>query len=68
MYREGWRKVCWGACFWYSLDTAVPVLRLREAPYEEPWSGCVKYYFYVHRIAGYVIALCLVALLTRLLG
>ena len=68
MYREGWRKVRWGACFWYSLDTAVPVLRLREAPYEEPWSGCVKYYFYVHRIAGYVIALCLVALLTRLLG
>ena len=68
MYREGWRKVRWGACFWYSLDTAVPVLRLREAPYEEPWGGCVKYYFYVHRIAGYVIALCLVAVLTRLLG
>ena len=66
--REGWRKVRWGSCFWYSFDTAVPVLRLREAPYEELWSGCVKYYFYLHRILGYVIALCLVAVLTRLVG
>ena len=68
MRREGWKEVRWGTCFWYSLDTAVPVLRLREAPYDEPWSGCVKYYFYVHRISGYVIALCLIAVLTRLLG
>ena len=66
--REGWRKVRWGTCFWYSLDTAVPVLRLRDGPYEEPWSGCIKYYFYVHRILGWVIALCVVAVLTRLLG
>lgn len=68
IHRDGWRKVHWGTCFWYSLDTAVPVLRLREAPYDEPWGGFVKYYFYVHRISGYVIALCLVAVLTRLLG
>ena len=66
--REGLRKVHWASCFCYSLDTAVPVLRLRETPYEEPWSGCVKYYVYLHRILGYVIAPCLVAMLTRLLG
>ena len=68
MRREGWRNVRWGTCFWYSLDTAVPVLRLQEAPYEEPWSGFVKYYFYIHRIFGYAIALTLIAVLTRLLG
>ena len=62
------RKVSWGNCFWYSLDTAVPVLRLREEPYDEPWNGWIKVYFYVHRIAGYVIALWLVAVLTRLVG
>lgn len=68
MRREGLKEVRWGTCFWYSLDTAVPVLRLQEAPYEEPWTGFVKYYFYVHRILGYVIALTLIAVLTRYLG
>ena len=57
-----------GKCFWYSLDTVVPFLRLQEEPYVEPWKGGIQYYFYVHRIVGYVIALWVVAVFTRLVG
>lgn len=61
-------RVSWGSCFWYSLDTAVPLLRLQEEPYDEPWKGCIKYYFYIHRIIGYIIALWVVAVFTHLVG
>jgi hypothetical protein len=41
--------------FFYSLDAFLPFVQLRKAFDEIDFTGWVKYYFYVHRLAGYVI-------------
>jgi hypothetical protein len=52
--REGWRqKVDVG--FFYSLDAFLPFVQLRRAFDGVDFQGWVKYYFYIHRLAGYVI-------------
>ena len=50
----------------YSFDMLLPLIRLREANYKLEPTGFVQYYFYVHKIAGYVLGAFLLAALTGL--
>ena len=40
----------------YSFDMLLPIIKLRDAHYEIDLVGWPRYYFYVHKIAGYVLA------------
>ena len=55
-------------CFWYSLSAAVPGLQLHTTLRDAQWHGWVKHYFYTQRVVGYVIAVCVLAVLTKLVG
>jgi len=50
----------------YSFDMLLPVVRLREKHYSIDLAGPARYYFYVHRIMGWVLASFLVAGLSGL--
>jgi hypothetical protein len=50
----------------YSFDMLLPVVRLREKHYSIDLTGPARYYFYVHRIMGWVLASFLVAGLSGL--
>jgi hypothetical protein len=45
----------------YSFDMLLPIIRLRENHYQIDLHGWVRYYFYVHRTMGYVLASFLIA-------
>lgn len=45
----------------YSFDLLLPIIRLREKHYQIDLKGWIRYYFYVHRIMGYVLASFLIA-------
>jgi hypothetical protein len=45
----------------YSFDLLLPIIRLREKHYQIDLRGWVRYYFYVHRIMGYVLVSFLIA-------
>jgi hypothetical protein len=45
----------------YSFDLLLPIIRLREKHYQIDLHGWVRYYFFVHRIMGYVLASFLIA-------
>ena len=45
----------------YSFDFLLPIIRLREKHYQIDLRGWIRYYFYVHRIMGYVLASFLIA-------
>jgi hypothetical protein len=47
--------------FIYSLDMLLPILQLDKTNYDTPLEGHAKYYFYVHRIAGYLLASFIIA-------
>jgi hypothetical protein len=40
----------------YSFDMLLPIIQLRKKHYEIDLEGWPRYYFYVHRIMGYVLA------------
>jgi hypothetical protein len=44
----------------YSFDLLLPIIRLREMHYKIDLEGWSRYYFYVHKIMGYVLASFLV--------
>jgi hypothetical protein len=44
----------------YSFDLLLPIIRLREMHYAIELAGWPRYYFYVHKIMGYVLASFLV--------
>jgi hypothetical protein len=50
----------------YSFDMLLPLVRLREANYKLEPQGFTQYYFYFHKIAGFVLATFLVAALSGL--
>ena len=52
--------------FWYSIDMLLPVVHLRERHYERDLPGWPKWYFYVHRIVGYLLTFFVIAGLTGL--
>ena len=42
--------------FWYSLDMLLPIIHLRERHYTDvDLNTWAKYYFYFHKIMGYVL-------------
>ena len=45
----------------YSFDMLLPIVRLREKHYSIDLAGPARYYFYGHRIMGWVLASFLVA-------
>ena len=45
----------------YSFDMLIPLIKLREAHYKIDLDGWPRYYFYFHKIAGFVLASFLVA-------
>jgi uncharacterized protein YjbI with pentapeptide repeats len=50
----------------YSVDMLLPIIRLRELHYEIELAGWARYYFYFHKLMGYVLASFLVAGLSGL--
>ena len=49
----------WGIS--YSFDLLLPIIRLRDSHYEIDLKGPARYYFYVHKIMGYLLASFLIA-------
>jgi hypothetical protein len=49
----------WGVA--YSFDLLLPIIRLRDAHYEMDLKGFARYYFYIHKIMGYLLASFLIA-------
>ena len=52
--------------FWYSFDMLLPVIRLREGHYDVDLATKAKYYFYLHKIFGYVLVSVVIAGITDL--
>jgi len=50
----------------YSFDTLLPIIRLRERHYQIDLQTWARYYFYWHKIMGYVLATFLIAGLSGL--
>jgi len=50
----------------YSLDMLLPIIRLRERHYVLDLTGWVRYYFYFHKLMGYVLGSFLIAGLSGL--
>jgi len=45
----------------YSFDMLLPIVRLRDAHYKVDLTGWARYYFYFHKVMGYVLASFLIA-------
>ena len=52
--------------FFYSLDLLLPIIELRKSHYDIDLHGSVRYYFYFHKMMGYVLASFLIAGLSGL--
>ena len=52
--------------FWYSVDMALPLINLNKRHEAVKLSGGVQVYFYVHKLAGFVLVSFLVAGLSGL--
>lgn len=52
--------------FAYSFDMLLPIVKLRDWHYKVDLAGCARYYFYVHKIMGYLLASFLIAGLSGL--
>ena len=50
----------------YSFDILLPIIRLRDRHYQIDLQGLARYYFYGHKIMGYVLASFLIAGLSGL--
>jgi hypothetical protein len=48
-------------CFIYSLDLLLPIIQLDKRNYDTHLGGWEKYYFYVHKIFGYILASFIIA-------
>ena len=47
--------------YWYSIDMLLPGIQLSESHRKVEMAGCWKYYFYIHRLIGYVLLFFVVA-------
>jgi len=54
----------WGIS--YSFDLLLPIIRLRDSHYAIDLKGFARYYFYVHKIMGYLLASFLIAAVSGL--
>ena len=50
-----------GSGFWYLFDLLLPLVKLDENHYKLQMSPRVTYYFYFHRLMGYVLGTFLIA-------
>ncbi len=50
----------------YSFDTFIPLIKLRERHYKIEISGRARYYFYIHKLAGWLLGSFLVAAIAGL--
>jgi hypothetical protein len=50
----------------YSFDLLIPIIKLRDKHYDIDLNGWIRYYFYFHKMMGYVLAGFLAAGLTGL--
>ncbi|WP_166656257.1 hypothetical protein [Paraburkholderia sp. BL10I2N1] len=50
----------------YNFDTFIPLVRLRELHYKIDITSGARYYFYFHKLAGWVLGSFLVAAVTGL--
>jgi hypothetical protein len=50
----------------YSFDMLLPIVRLREMHYQIDLKGWARYYFYLHKIAGWVLVSFLIAAVSGL--
>jgi hypothetical protein len=50
----------------YSFDTLLPLIKLRERHYEIDIAGPTRYYFFVHKLAGWILGSFIVAGLSGL--
>jgi len=57
-------KMPYGIAF--SFDMLLPVIKLREYHYKVDLKGWVRYYFYFHKLMGYILASFLIAGLSGL--
>jgi hypothetical protein len=46
---------------WYSLDMLLPIIQLRKEHYDIDLEGFARYWFYGHKLMGYVLASFLIA-------
>ena len=53
--------------FWYSLDMLLPVAQLHGPHYEIHLETAAKYYFMVHKLAGYVLVFLVISGITTVL-
>ena len=61
------RKTEYTLGFWYSLDLLIPGIRLRQRHYDAvELTGWANYYFYVHKIFGYLLLFFVLAGLSGL--
>ena len=60
--RDGGKRIG----IWYSFDTLLPVVELRQAHYDIDLEGFARYWFYVHKLMGYVLVSFLIAGLSGL--
>jgi len=58
------KSIAW--CFIFSLDMLLPIIELEKENYQINLSGFVKYYFYIHKLVGYILATFLIAGITGL--
>lgn len=54
----------WKDALFFSVDRLVPVLELSDEYNSISIDGCTKYYFYIQKIMGYILAVFLTAALT----
>jgi hypothetical protein len=57
-------KIPWGV--FYSVDMLLPIVKLRELHYKIDLHGYARYYFYFHKLMGYVLVSFLIAGLSGL--
>jgi hypothetical protein len=56
----------WSDKIVYSIDVLLPIIRLRETNYRIDLTGSLAWYFYFHKIMGYLLASFLIAGLSGL--
>jgi hypothetical protein len=59
LWRRSWRLPAFPVA--YSFDMLLPIVKLDERHYTIDLPRCPRWYFYVHKIAGYVLASFLIA-------
>ncbi|MGA2223470.1 MAG: hypothetical protein ABSH41_03390 [Syntrophobacteraceae bacterium] len=55
------KPIKWGESLAFSFDMLLPIVRLDQRHYDTSLSNGQRYYFYVHKLVGYVLGLFIIA-------